>query len=120
MDRSFRPSVDHLNHINLERELCRTCDGFSVKVVDVPSYYLLPNDEKELYAKSFSDESLYNRSGRSLLAAGRLYNVEYYKDRYVADEHDDKNVLIIEAIFQNERKSWQAFTTDSLEKTIQP
>lgn len=58
----FYPSVDHLDHVNLERDLREICDRFSVKVVDVPSCGLLPNDEGKLYAESFSDESLYVRS----------------------------------------------------------
>ena len=58
----FYPSVDHLNHVNLERELRKICDISSVKVVDVPGCGLLPDNEKKLYAESFSDESLSVRS----------------------------------------------------------
>lgn len=58
----FYPNVDHSNHINLERMLRDVCNAFKVEVVDVPSYALLPEEEKQLYAKTFSNETLYVRS----------------------------------------------------------
>jgi len=57
----FYPSVDNPEHAYLENLLHKICSKHSILVVDVPTYKLLPQSQKDVYAKNFSHESLYIR-----------------------------------------------------------
>jgi len=88
---TFYPSVDHLNHVNLERELGEICNLSSVEIVDVPYYGLLPDDQKGLYAKTFSDESLYVRSLPDKLV---LSDPPFFVDAKTVVRKDTGNIAV--------------------------
>jgi hypothetical protein len=60
--RESRPSVDHSGHSYLLDVLHTICNEYSIPILDVPTYSLLPQPQKDRYSKDFSHESLYIRS----------------------------------------------------------
>jgi len=67
----FYPSPDYMGHSHLLDMLHMICSKYSILVLDVPTYNLLPQLQKDRYSKDFSHESLYIRSLPDKLVATR-------------------------------------------------
>ena len=85
----FYPTSEYQAHESLEQTLLKVASLLSIKVCDVPQYYLL--NDKELYASNFLDETLYIRSLPDKLV---LSNPPFFVDVKTLTRKDTGNMSI--------------------------
>lgn len=87
----FYPYPDHQGHQHIEHLLTENCKQANAIIVDCPQYYFLPQNQKELYARTFSENTLFIRSMPDKLI---MSNPPVFVDMKATVRKDTGNIAI--------------------------